>query len=383
MRVPRLVPVLALLAGLAAAGLAPAPAAAVISLSVAPALVELEATPGGAGTQSLTVSNGGDKPIDLAIAVEPYKTAVGPLSAVDWLSVEPTSLRLAPDEDQEVTVAIAVPDDLEAGGRYAAVSFTTGASAAGGTGAAMAGKIGIPFFVAVDGEGGLTRRAELERFAPVLTHDGRVAFAALLVNSGNLHLRPAGAIEILNADGSPLGRLDFQQTTAILPGTRELLVSQGSVPLPPGPTYRAVAKLEYGDGESLAADVEFRPEPLLSLSAASVCENLDRGPTVRLGLRNDGGLGLQPRVQIGVWGATGNPIGSGLPTASLLVWPGEGLDVAIDVPERLASGEYRLSVRVDAAPPDLEGRTVLPPVEQEFPFRVGGLGGDAIPLCAA
>jgi hypothetical protein len=40
-------------------------------------------------------------------------------------------------------------------------------------------------------------------------------------------------------------------------------------------------------------------------------------------------------------------------------------------------------VRVDAAPPDPEGRTAIPPVEQEVPFQIGGLGGDAIPLCAA
>jgi hypothetical protein len=372
---------LVFLGGLSAVGAAPTPAGAVVRVTVSPALVELAAPAGAVGSQNLTVGNGGDTPLDLTVDVESYKDAVGRLSAVDWLVVEPRTLRLEPGEEREVTVAITVPQGLDAGGRYAAVRFTTDTGDAGAVGVGMAGKIGVPFLVAVGDEEDLTRTGDLDRFAPVMTPDGRVAFAALLTNTGNLHLRPTGAIEILQKDRTPFARLDFQPTTAVLPGAETLLSTQGSLPLPPGTTYVAKAVLEYGGTEPLTADVEFQPEALLTLTGAAVCENLDRGPTVHLGLRNEGGLALQPLVRIGVTGSTGNPIGATEPNGALLLWPGQELDAAIDLSARLTSGDYVLTVRVDAAPPDPTGRTALPPIEQEVRFRLGGLAGDAIPLC--
>src|SRR6266511_619415 len=61
---------LALLLGLISFAVAAEPARAVVSLSVSPALVELEAKPGGKGEQTVTVTNGGDDVLDLAIGVE-------------------------------------------------------------------------------------------------------------------------------------------------------------------------------------------------------------------------------------------------------------------------------------------------------------------------
>src|SRR5262249_30545058 len=123
--------------------------------------------------------------------------------------------------------------------------------------------------------------------------------------------------------------------------------------------------------------------PSLTVVGASVCENLDRGPTLRVALHNDGDLALQPRVAFAVRDANGSSFGSISPIQPLLVWPGEDGGASVDLTDRLASGAYVLTLRIDAAMPDPEGRTAVPPIETEVPFQIGGLGEGAVPLCTA
>jgi P pilus assembly chaperone PapD len=381
MRTVRLTLGLALLLGLITFVVAAVPARAAVSITVTPALVELEAKPGGEGTQAVTIANGGDGPLDLAVAVEAYKSATGDQSAIAWLTVQPAALRIEPGRQGTVTVTIKVPSGLTSGGRYAAVTFTTGAKP-GTAGAAMAGKVGVPFMVAVKGKGKLTKKVEIERFAPLMTPDGRIAFAAMVRNAGNLHVRPAGGIELLRGDGSSLGTLAFQAAPAVLPGSSVTLSTQSSVPLDARAGYRATAVIDYGAKKPLKRDVDFTPVPSLVVAGASVCENLDRGPTLSVSLHNGGELALQPHVAFAIRDANGNPLGSVSPTQPLLVWPGEDGGASVDLAERLASGPYVLSLRIDAAMPDPEGRTAVPPIETDVPFQIGGLGGNGVPLCA-
>lgn len=373
---------LALLFNLTTFALVAIPTRAAVSLTVSPALIELDAKPGGKGSQAVTITNGGDAPLDLTVAVEPYRSATGDRSAIDWLTVKPATLTIEPGQQGSVTVTITVPKKLKSGGRYAAVSFTTQPKG-GGNGAAMAGKIGVPFMIAVKGSGKLTEKATLEHFAPVMTPDGRVAFAALIHNTGNLHLRPTGEIQLARAGGASLGKIAFQPTIAILPGGEGLIMSEESVPLPAGGSYQATATFDYGATSPLKRDITFTPKPALSIMQTGVCENLDRGPTVRIGLHNDGSLGLQPRVQVAIQKAGGNALGIASPMSQVVVWPGEQSDLVIDVPQRLDSGSYTAALHVDLAAPDSSGRTAVPPIEQSMSFQIGGLGDDAAPLCAA
>jgi hypothetical protein len=382
MRTVRLALGLALLLGLISFVAVAAPARAVMSITVTPALVELEAKPGGEGTQTVAIANGGDGPLDLTVAVESYKSAVGDQSAIDWLTVQPAALRIEPGQQGTVTVTIKVPSNLASGGRYAAVTFTTGAKP-GASGAAMAGKVGVPFMVAVKGKGKLTKKVEIERFAPLMTPDGRVSFAALVRNPGNLHVRPEGEVELRRDDGSSLGTIDFDASPAVLPGASTVLFTQGSVPLDPRVAYRATAVLGTDAKKRLKQDVDFTPVPSLAIAGASVCENIDHGPTLSVTLHNDGELALQPHVAFGVRDANGNALGSTSPIQPLLVWPGEDGGARVDLGDRLGSGAYTLTLRVDAAMPDSEGRTAVPPIETELPFQIGGLGDGAVPLCAA
>jgi len=360
-----------------------APARAQVSIGVGPSLVELAAKPGATGEQPIAVTNGGSAPIELTVAVEPYRGVTGDASAVDWLTADPPSLRLEPGEQRTVTVRIAIPRGLPSGGRYAMVTVTTGGqTTAGQAGTAIAGKLGVPFLIAVDGKGELTREVSVDHFAPVLEPDGRVGFLALLRNEGNLHVVAEGAIEVSRSDGSPLGRLELPQTMAILPGRDQLLSAYGSLPLAADATFAATATIEYGAEQPATAEVAFGMRPALDIVALGVCENLDRGPTLRLTLRNEGDLGLLPQARLMVRAAGGQEHGAVSPPPVLL-WPGETGDVVVDLPERLLTGDYVLAVRIDYAAPTADGQTALSPLEQELSFRIGGLDEGAATLCPA
>ncbi|MGH2535364.1 MAG: hypothetical protein ACRDJW_24145 [Thermomicrobiales bacterium] len=356
-------------------------AAAVVSLRISPVLVAISATPGATGSQALTVVNEGDVPVDLTVGIETYQTATGDWSAQDWLAVDQSRVALAPGEDAAITVTLQVPDDVASGGRYALITFTTGPHQSAEPGVAITGKLGAAILIAVEGDGALASDVAIERFGPVLEPDGRIGFRAQLSNDGNLHALPAGRVEVKSVEGDPLGQLDLPMTTPLLPDGEVEMTAQGSLPLPAGERYLARATINVGGGASITAETEFSPEALVAVERTTVCENLDRGPTATLLLRNDGTLGLQPLLQIGVQDAAGSAHGAPVATTAPMLWPGDAGELRVDLPTRLTSGAYTLTVRVDYAAPDAQGRTALPPLEQQTTFAIGGLGPDAAPLC--
>lgn len=67
------------------------------------------------------------------------------------------------------------------------MTFTTAAPDALSEGAAIGlrEKLAGSVVITVDGKGKLSYTAEIERFAPVLEHDGRIGFQALFVTPGD------------------------------------------------------------------------------------------------------------------------------------------------------------------------------------------------------
>jgi hypothetical protein len=208
--------------------------------------------------------------------------------------------------------------------------------------------------------------------------DGRIGFRAELVNDGNVHLiTPSGEVSVENPDGVGAGSLEFPETTPLLPGTTSMMTTQGSLPLADGEPYRASAMFSwFGSDQSIVATAEFTNAPRLEIEPARVCENLDRGPTLSLVLTNTGTLGLQPLVQLGVVSDVNGPLGSAPVMNGEVLWPGESRTVAIDFPERLASGAYQVVTTVLFDPR-------LEPTVVETPFQIGGLTGTPVPLCSS
>ncbi|MGH2550417.1 MAG: hypothetical protein ACRDHN_13570, partial [Thermomicrobiales bacterium] len=153
--------------------------------------------------------------------------------------------------------------------------------------------------------------------------------------------------------------------------------TQGSLPLTPGATYKASVSLTYlNEDKPVTAEFEFTVSPKLDVSTASICENLDRGPSIMLSVNNSGSVALQPQIGFAISNQGGTDLGTVAPDGAALIWPGESFDLAADFPQRLESGSYSLTVNINADP---AGQ----PIVQEIPFQIGGLNGTPIPLCSA
>ena len=285
------------------------PARADISFSVTPALNDLLATPGASGEQMITLTNDGSDPLDISIVVENATTASPERSAVAWLSLDETELHVEPGEQHDVKIGIDVPKETPSGGYYAKVTFTTGSADAADNSAAISGQLSVGMLLTIDGEEEIVREAEIARLAPVLDGDGRVSFQMVVENAGNVHVIPGKAdVEVRNADGSPLGKLDFDSSVPILPGNSATLMTHGSLPLTIDGNYQAAATFAYGD-KTVSATLDFSVSPSLTIAAITVCENLDRGPTFGIDLNNDGGLALQPMITMSLEGGDGSSLG--------------------------------------------------------------------------
>jgi|SRR5579884_945330 len=366
---------LALAGGGAVSAAPPAPPAS-LSISVSPALLELSVKPGATLEQEVTVTNGGDQAFDATIAVAPMPGGIASDSAVNWLKIEPTALHLDPNQKGTVKVSVTVPTGLRSGGYYAQVTATTGATKAAGTAAGISGQLGVPFLFTVQGEGAIVQQASIERFAPMLESDGRLSFRMLVKNGGNVHVITQGKVEIADANGKHYASLDFPPSGRILPATERILQTQGSIPVQSGATYKAATSMTYGDKKApLTADATFKvAPPSVSVGDMTVCENLDKGPTLSASLKDDGDLALEPTIQLGVRTASGTDLGEAALPGPTLLWPHESAAVKVDFPQRLDSGQYVFVVTTQFAP----GK----PVTKEFPFQIGGTGANVAPLCA-
>jgi len=148
--------------------------------------------------------------------------------------------------------------------------------------------------------------------------------------------------------------------------------------LAPGTPYDATLDVVYLDGEEerhAEAATKFTVDPSLTLTNASLCENLDRGPTLRVGLLNEGTIGLEAMLSITVQSASGQSISGVTLPEPAIAWPKETTELVTDLPQRLESGAYVLVVTAMFGAGDS--------VDTQAPFTIGGLDGTPIPLCAS
>lgn len=364
-----------------AAVLAAAPVRADVAIQVSPVLIELSGNAGAEGRQDITVRNNGSDAFGVTVSIDPVPNLPADASAVDWLRVEPQQFDLQPGTEAVVTVSIEVPAGITSGGRYANVSFQTGpvssaTDAGGGNRASMSGRLVTSFLIVVNGAGKLVQKAEISRFAPVLEPDGRISFLALLRNAGNVHLQNLeGTITIKDSAGKKIASVDLGPTTPVLPGIERMVGSQVSLPLPAGKEYESTLTLRYGPKQKSkdTAKARFAIRPALTMGPATVCENLDRGPTVRLEFANTGDIALRTALGVRLEAASGSPLGTAALPQPVLTWPGETVPVSFDLPQRLGTGAYHLVMTASYGPMD--------PITAETDFQIGGTEGTPIPLC--
>jgi hypothetical protein len=334
-----------------------------VSISVAPSLVELSATPGGTGDLDLRVSNEGTDTFDVAASIETYKDGTGDRSAVSWLSLTPTTFSLAAGQQQTIHVHVSVPAGIASGGRYGVAAFRTAAPNAAGSQVGVSGQLGVPLMIDVQAAEPLDRTADVDRLLPVLEPDGQLGFWAELRNNGNIHVTShGGSVALMTAEGQPVGQLAVPESTAILPLSHEALMTDGSLKFEDGARYRARTSVGYGGDAPATADVAFTARADLALIDLAATESPDHGPSFQVGMHNQGELALMPGLRLAIRDAAGATVQSMSPPRPPLLLPGESSRIETQLPRRLPSGEYVLSAHAQYGSAT---------VDRELPFRIG------------
>lgn len=163
---------------------------------------------------NFTASEDGSKP--------QYEFGLELTDLATWIQVEPGPIVLAPKERKDIPYTINPPENAEAGGHYAIIFFSDNPpQTSNDKGKIQIGsKLGSLILARVAGD--VQESGNIESF---LATDQRTVFNHLPVqfslafhNSGNVHLRPTGNIQIKNTFGQSVQTLELNaESSATLP----------------------------------------------------------------------------------------------------------------------------------------------------------------------
>jgi hypothetical protein len=182
------------------------------TLEVSPPQQELAIDPGKSNQIKVKVSNPSQEELAIKVRVEDFTakgeegqvalTEGGQYSITNWVTFTPSEFSLKPGQMQEVDATINVPLG-SGGGRYGSLVFSaTGVAAkiAKGEQAIVAQEVASLFLVNVNGP--KIEKLTLDTFsAPKFLEFGPVPFTVSYTNSGNVHLKPQGIINVVDTFG--------------------------------------------------------------------------------------------------------------------------------------------------------------------------------------
>lgn len=198
-------------------------------LTVAPTMVEMSVEEGEQAERTVKVSNSGSDTIRVQVYAMDFSAGEdgelafsgpghGSYSAAEWLSPDTTDFELAPGGSRQVAVTVAVPEEVEPGGHYAALFFQT-ASSQSGEGVGIAARIPSLFYITVPGvtDSDVLVDAEIDSLVlPRVVQDAPVPVSVVVRNTGNVHLTVAARAFFYCSSGRT-DEVDMGQVT-VLPG---------------------------------------------------------------------------------------------------------------------------------------------------------------------
>lgn len=241
--------------------------AAVRSLEVSPPSQELSADPGQTITAKAKVINKNSTALNFDVKIEDFTasgeggqidlTDKGANSIATWTKVDPAQFTLGPGETKEVVAQISVPKNA-AGGYYGSFVFTVNGGTPGANSAVVNQQIASLFLIRVSGP--VNEQLSLTSFrAPSFVEVGPVSFGASFKNSGNVHVKPHGLINV----SGPFGKEDVVFAGEnVFPGASRSINVQLNKKFLIGP-YTATAVFYYGDkNDTLTATTSFFAFPV-------------------------------------------------------------------------------------------------------------------------
>ena len=240
------------------------------SLEVSPPSQELEADPGQTLTASAKIRNGSRNTIPMTVRIEDFTasgeegqialTDQGPYSLANWTVLTPKSFSLAPGEEKIVTATIKIPRSKIAGGYYGSFVFSAlNENSSPGT-ATVGQEIASLFLLKIAGP--VSENLILDSVsAPPFSEFGPIPLSLKFTNSGNVHTKVYGLVNVSDMFGNKVADLVVNQTN-IFPGASRVIKTALDKKFLFG-KYTATAIMYYGTtkNETLTAVGSFAVIP--------------------------------------------------------------------------------------------------------------------------
>jgi hypothetical protein len=165
--------------------------------------------PGTSFSRRFEVVNDSDEPTDVAlyaVASEVRNGSFEPQAGrtanelATWMTVEPSSVRLAPGGSAQAVVSIAVPADASPGERYAAIMAESTAPDAS-TGIAVNSRVGIRTYLAVGPGGEPASDFVVDSLTAARDEQGQPVVRAEVRNTGGRALDMSGTLSLMDGPG--------------------------------------------------------------------------------------------------------------------------------------------------------------------------------------
>ena len=261
-------------------------AQATLGLTAIPPRLEITTNPGQVITKEIKIRNESntEKTISTSVRdfivtddfgtplqVETTDQSDNRWTASSWIQISPSQLKLKPGETKSLVLTVIAPDDALAGGHYAVVLHTPQNDVTiTQTGAAVQTNVGTLVYITVPGD--ITQNASIREFsAPKFLEYGPVDFKTIITNLSDVHITPAGAINIYNTFGLKSAQINLDNTN-IFPNTSREFLNTLNRKLMLG-RYKAQINATYGTaGQLLTATIFFWviPYKLIALLLAII-----------------------------------------------------------------------------------------------------------------
>lgn len=238
-------------------------------LEVSPPSQEVKVDPGDSILLKTSIRNKSNRSLPIKARLEDF-VAMGDQGQVElvsdskyslksWSSLSAKEFTLAPGESRSVTAAISVPADA-AGGRYGSFVFGIAGDKKPGS-AALSQEIASLFLLRISGP--VDETLSLLSFsAPAFSEFGPIPFSAKIKNSGNIHTKVYGLINVTDMFGNKVKDVIVYETNIFPGASREVMATLDNKFLLG--KYTATAVVYYGTekNQTLTSSLTFYVFPL-------------------------------------------------------------------------------------------------------------------------
>lgn len=180
-----------------------------VGTTITPLIREANANPGSTFTGKVEVTNTGDSTRTYTPIVRDFQASDDPNSGApqfvetsdeqsvsQWVSFTDKTLTIGAGKKASINYTVKVPSNATPGGHYGAVIASVQGDPAQGTGVTVQPEVGSLLLVTVSGQQVVDGKViDFKPYNKVFSFDP-VSFSAVVRNSGNVHIKPVGSIDI-------------------------------------------------------------------------------------------------------------------------------------------------------------------------------------------